>query len=59
MEPIIDMTELTRLFKEKLDVTGSMDAAFKKAVWVAYQSGVEAGRQSAKDEEVARRLLGE
>lgn len=53
------MTELTRLFKEKLDVTGSMDAAFKKAVWVAYQSGVEAGRQSAKDEEVARQLLGE
>lgn len=38
---MIDAAELKRVFAEKLAETGSQDAAFLKAVWVAYQQGLE------------------
>ena len=36
---MIDTQYLTKVFKDKLAETGSFDAAFLKAVWVAYQQG--------------------
>lgn len=34
---MIDIAELRQVFAEKLAATGSLDAAFTKAVWVTYQ----------------------
>ena len=34
---MIDIAELRQIFAEKLAATGSLDAAFTKAVWVTYQ----------------------
>lgn len=43
---MINVSTLRQVFNEKLEKTGSMDAAFTKAVWVAYQKGVEdAGKE--------------
>jgi hypothetical protein len=36
---MINMEELIKVFGEKLAKTGSFDAAFTKAMWVAYQAG--------------------
>ena len=37
---MIAMTDLLVLFREKLEKTGSLDAALLKVVWVAYQRGL-------------------
>ena len=37
----IFVDELRDLYRDKLERTGSFDAAFTKAVWVAYQKGIE------------------
>jgi hypothetical protein len=52
---MINTEQLKQLFQEKLAATGSMDAAFTKAVWVAYTSGFEDGRNrpTGKQEEQA------
>lgn len=44
----IDMTDLRRIFAEKLLVTNDMDQALKKACWIAYSTGVKAGEESYK-----------
>lgn len=36
---MIDIDALKQVFREKLEKTGSMDEAFTKAVWVAFQAG--------------------
>lgn len=41
---MINTDQLKQLFQEKLAATGSLDAAFTKAVWVAYTSGFDDGR---------------
>ena len=41
---MIDVAELRRLYADKLMATGSHDAAFTKAVWVAFKAGIAAGR---------------
>lgn len=38
---MINIEELKKVFNEKLAATGSLDAAFTKAVWVAYLKGLE------------------
>lgn len=40
-----DAKELLKVFREKLEQTGSLDAAFLKVVWVAYKQGIQAGRE--------------
>lgn len=47
---MVDVAELKRQFLLKLEQTGSLDAAFTKAVWVAYKAGL----QDAKEQENAR-----
>lgn len=42
---MINTDQLKQLFQEKLAATGSMDAAFTKAVWVAYTAGFDDGRR--------------
>lgn len=42
---MISTQQLKELFQEKLAETGSMDAAFTKAVWVAYTNGFEDGNK--------------
>ena len=37
---MLDVAALRAVFNEKLQSTDSMDAAFTKAVWVAYQAGL-------------------
>lgn len=41
--------QLNQMFAEKLLATGSLDAAFKKATWVAYLQGVSDGAQHAAE----------
>jgi hypothetical protein len=36
--------KLRMVFKDKLEKTGSLDAAFTKAVWVAYKRGIADGK---------------
>lgn len=38
---MIDVQKLREVFAEKLNKTGNLDDAFIKAVWVAYQQGVD------------------
>lgn len=38
---MIDIAELRKVFADKLAATGSLDAAFTKAVWVTYQRCME------------------
>ena len=40
---MIDVATLRTIFNEKLAATDSLDAAFTKAVWVAYQAGLTDG----------------
>lgn len=42
---MLDIASLRAAFAEKLKRTGSMDAAFTKAVWLAFKAGIEAGKQ--------------
>ena len=37
---MINIDQLRAAFAEKLTRTGSMDAAFVKAVWLAYKAGL-------------------
>ena len=39
---MIDVTTLRAVFNDKLAATDSLDAAFTKAVWVAYKAGLSA-----------------
>jgi hypothetical protein len=43
---MITTDELTEIFHKKLAETGSLDQAFKKAVWVAYQRGLAEGKDT-------------
>lgn len=45
---MITTETLKKIFNEKLDKTGSMDQAFTKAVWVAYNAGLADGRAEHK-----------
>jgi hypothetical protein len=38
---MINVSELRKVFKDKLNATDNMDAAFVKAVWVAYLQGLK------------------
>jgi hypothetical protein len=38
---MIDVQQLREVFQDKLAKTGDLDDAFIKAVWVAYQRGLE------------------
>jgi hypothetical protein len=38
---MIDVQQLREVFQDKLAKTGNLDDAFIKAVWVAYQQGLE------------------
>lgn len=40
---LLTTDELKVIFSDKLTVTGNMDAAFTKAVWIAYKRGVADG----------------
>ena len=42
---MIDIAELTNIFKEKLEKSGSFDEAILKLAWIAYQKGLEDGRR--------------
>jgi hypothetical protein len=42
---MIQTEQLKQIFQDKLAATGSMDAAFTKAVWVAYKAGLDDGRK--------------
>lgn len=46
---MIDISYLKTLFQEKLEDTGSLDAAFTKAVWVAYKQGIEDQKKATTD----------
>lgn len=46
-----DAKQLLKIFRDKLEQTGSLDAAFLKAVWIAFNKGLEAGRQEAMSKE--------
>ena len=39
------LNELIEVFRDKLAQTGSMDLALLKCVWIAYQRGIESGRE--------------
>ena len=41
---MIDVDFLRKVFAEKLEKELDLDAAFVKAVWVAYKQGVEDGK---------------
>lgn len=45
---MLDVAELREVFAEKLRRTNNMDAAFVKAVWVAYQKGLEDAKPDSK-----------
>lgn len=55
---MIEVDKLKRVFYDKLKKTGSMDAAFTKALWIAYQQGLADApkpvAQVAQVEEVSR-----
>ncbi len=42
---MISVDKLKTLFAEKLLATSSLDAAIKKACWVAYKKGLEDGKK--------------
>jgi hypothetical protein len=44
---MISVDELKAVFQDKLERTGSLDAAFTKAVWVAFKKGYNIGYQAA------------
>ena len=43
---MMDNKEMFRIFGEKLLATGSMDQALTKAIWMAYNKGIEDAKQS-------------
>jgi len=42
---MINVEELKEIFNAKLKETGSLDAAFLKSVWIAYQKGLSDANQ--------------
>ena len=42
---MMDNREMVKIFAEKLLATGSMDQALVKAVWMAYNKGLEDAKQ--------------
>jgi len=42
---MINAQELKEIFNAKLKETGSLDSAFLKAVWTAYQQGITDANQ--------------
>ena len=44
---MIGMEELTEVFNDKLERTGSLDAAFTKSHWVAFKKGYNIGYAAA------------
>lgn len=46
---MIDVTQLKTIFNAKLEQTDSLDAAFKKATWIAYKQGIADGRDCEVD----------
>lgn len=47
---MINGTQLRKIFNDKLAKTDSLDAAFKKATWVAYNQGLkDAGGQYVRE----------
>lgn len=51
---MITNTELLTIFRDKLEQTNSLDAAFLKAAWTAYKKGIEdSSRPPADWEKVA------
>jgi len=42
---MINAQELKEIFNAKLKEKGSLDAAFLKAIWVAYQQGITDANQ--------------
>jgi len=47
---MITVQELNKVYIEKLIKTGSHDAAFTKATWIAYKAGIEDGIKQALEE---------
>jgi len=47
---MITIQELNKIYIEKLIKTGSYDAAFTKATWIAYKAGIEDGILQALEE---------
>ena len=47
---MIGMEELTKVFNDKLVKTGSLDAAFTKAVWVAFKRGYNIGYAASEQD---------
>lgn len=46
---MLDVSELRKAFYEKLAATDSLDAAFTKAVWLAFKAGLAAGAQRGQE----------
>lgn len=47
---MINVEALRTAYAEKLAATGSMDAAFTKAVWLAYKAGLADAAKSVPQE---------
>jgi hypothetical protein len=47
---MITIQELNKIYIEKLIKTGSYDAAFTKATWIAFKAGIEVGILQALEE---------
>jgi hypothetical protein len=52
---VIDIEQLRAAFAEKLTRTGSIDAAFAKAVWLAYKAGLaDASVDNVKEQDAPK-----
>ena len=48
---MLDVADLRAAFAEKLTKTGSLDAAFLKAVWLAYKAGLADATKEPENEQ--------
>jgi hypothetical protein len=48
---MVDMSELKRVFADKLLRTGSFDEALTKVAWGSFKAGVEAGKEEVSGNE--------
>ena len=46
---MLDIQSLKDIFVDKLNTTKSLDAAFTKAVWVAYKQGILDGTKPTEE----------
>ena len=52
---MINIDQLRAAFAEKLTLTGSIDAAFRKAVWLAYKAGLaDANVDNVKEQDAPK-----